>query len=127
VGVPAPVVASFLDVISADEERQTVINQAEAYAADLIPRSRGAAAARVVGSRGDALRIRAESVGYDVWFRSVARNGAKHRRLTRARIAAEMTEARLGPVRLVAAPAGVRVWLDDEGLWPRDPKELEGR
>jgi modulator of FtsH protease HflK len=127
VGVPAPVLASFLDVISADEERQTAINQAEAYAADLIPRSRGAAVARVVGSQGDALRIRAESVGYDVWFRSVARNGARHRRLTRARIAAEMTEARLGPVRLVVAPAGVRVWLDDEGLWPRDPKEMEGR
>ncbi len=126
-GVPAPVVASFLDVISADEERKARINQAEAYSAGLIPRSRGLAVAKVLGAQGDSHRIRAKAVGYDVWFRSVARNGAPYRRLTRERIAAEMIEDRLGPLRLYVVPAGVRVWLDDEGLWPIDPNVLEVR
>jgi membrane protease subunit HflK len=125
--VPAPVVASFLDVISANEERQTSINEAEAYAAGLLPRTRGEALASIVGAQGDATLIEAEAVGYDAWFRLVARNGASQRRLTRARIAAEMTEERLRPARLVVAPAGVRVWLDDEGHWPRDPNDSEGR
>ena len=43
-----------------------------------------------------------------------------------ARIAAEAVERELRPARLIAAPANVRVWLDDEGHWPRDPNTVEG-
>jgi len=126
VSVPAPVLASFLDVISADEERLTRINQAEAYAADLIPKARGQAVSKIVGAQGDAVKIRAEAVGYDVWFRSIQRNGASNMRLTKERIAAETVERELRPAQLIAAPSKVRVWLDDEGHWPRDPKNVEG-
>ena len=77
VAVPPPVMASFLDVITADEERQTDINLAEAYAADVIPRARGEAVARIVGAQGDASQIEAEAIGYDVWFRSLHRNSKR--------------------------------------------------
>ena len=127
VTVPAPVLASFLDVISADEERQTRINLAEAYAADLIPKTRGEAVARIVGAQGDAVQVQAEAEAYDVWFRSIQKNGASNMRLTRERIAAEAVERELRPARLIAAPSNVRVWLDDEGHWPRDPNSMEGR
>ena len=127
VRVPPPVVASFLDVITADEERQTEINLAEAYAADVIPRARGEAVARIVGSQGNASQIEAEAIGYDVWFRAVQRNAKKNMTVTRVRLQAEVAEEHLSPARLIAAPSGVRVWLDDGAEWPRDPETEEGR
>ena len=127
VSVPPPVVASFLDVITADEERQTEINLAEAYAADIIPRARGEAVARIVGSQGTASQIEAEAIGYDVWFRSVQRNAKKNMTVTRARLQAEAAEEHLSPARLIAAPSSVRIWLDDGAEWPRDPEIEEGR
>ena len=127
VRVPPPVVASFLDVITADEERQTEINRAEAYAADVIPRARGEAVARIVGAQGDASQIQAEAIGYDVWFRSVQRNAKKNMAVTRARIQAEAAEEHLSSARLIAAPSSVRVWLDGGAEWPRDPEIEEGR
>ena len=127
VRVPPQVLASFLDVITAGEEQQREINLAEAYAADVIPRARGEAVARIVGAQGEAERVDAEAIGYDVWFRSLQRNGRRQMAVTRARLRAESAEARLGPVKIVAAPAGVRVWLDDEAEWPRDPETKEGR
>ena len=80
-----------------------------------------------MGAQGEAVRIEAESIGYDVWFRSIQRNGASNMRLTKERIAAETVERELRPARLIAAPSEVRVWLDDEGHWPRDPKTVEGQ
>ena len=126
VTVPAPVVSAFLDVITADEERLTSINRAEAYAADLLPRTRGDAVATIVGAQGDATRIAADAEGYDEWFRSVQRNGSGASGVTRARLAAEAREAQLKDVRLIAAPAGVRVWLGDEERKSRDPDSRDG-
>lgn len=125
VAVPPPVVAAFLDVITADEDRLERINSAEAYEADLIPRTRGEALARISNAEGEAARIDARAVGFDAWFRSVERNGRKNRRTTRARLAAEATEAALDGTRLIAAPADVRVWLNGKDYWPRDPNLSE--
>lgn len=125
VTVPAPVMAAFLDVITADEERQERINTAEAYEADLLPRTRGEAIARISTAQGDAERIDAKAIGFDVWFRSIQRNGAAAPRLTRVRLAAETVESTLSTSRLIAAPKNVRVWLGGEGHWPRDPTLAE--
>ena len=115
VSVPPPVVA-FFDVITADEERQIEINLAEAYAADIIPRARREAVARIVGAQGTASQIEAEAIGYDVWFRSVQRNAKKNMTVTRARLQAEVAEEHLSPARLIAAPSSVRVWFSTTGL-----------
>ena len=124
--VPAPVMASFLDVITANEERLTRVNLAEAYAAKLLPQTRGSALERISGAQGEAFQIGATATGYHEWFRSISKNGQKAPRLTAARIAAETMEAQLSETRLIAAPASVRVWLGDEGHWPRDPNAPEG-
>ena len=126
VTVPAPVVAAFLDVISADEERQTTINMAEAYASDLLPRTRGDAVAAIVRAQGAAVEIEAKAVGYDTWFRAVQENGSQSPRLTRARLAAETQEINLQRARLVAAPPGVRVWLGEKEYGSRDPESANG-
>ena len=125
VAVPAPVVAAFLDVITADEDRLERINSAEAYEADLIPRTRGEALARISNAQGDAVRIEAAASGFDVWFRSIERNGRTERRTTRVRLAAEATEAALSGSRLIAAPRAVRVWVNGTDYWPRDPSLSE--
>ena len=125
VTVPAPVLASFLDVITADEERLTRINLAEAYEAQLLPQTRGSAVERISEAQGDALQIEATSTGYQQWFRSVSQNGRTAPRLTAARIAAETVEAQLSETRMIAAPPNVRVWLGDESHWPRDPNAPE--
>ncbi len=44
---PDPVIAAFRDVASAREDRETVKNQAEAYANDVIPKARGEAEKRL--------------------------------------------------------------------------------
>lgn len=126
VTVPAPVMASFLDVITANEERLTLINLAEAYETKLLPQTRGSALERIAAAQGEAAQIDATSKGYHEWFRTVSHNGRKAPRLTAARIAAETIEAQLGATRMIAAPANVRVWLGNEGHWPRDPNAPEG-
>ena len=126
VTVPAPVMASFLDVITANEERLTRINLAEAYEAKLLPQTRGSALERIAEAQGVAAQTAATSTGYSEWFRSISKNGRRAPRLTAARIAAETVEAQLSETRLIAAPANVRVWLGNEGHWPRDPNAPEG-
>ena len=126
VTVPAPVVAAFLDVISADEERQTKINQAEAYAADLLPRTRGEAVAAIVGAQGAAAQIDAQAQGYAEWFRAVQRNGQRAPGVNQTRLAAEAREIRLQKMRLIAAPSGVRIWLGNEEYGSRDPDTQKG-
>ena len=66
--VPPPVLAAFLDVISADEERLTRINEGEAYAAKVVPEARGQALAELSRAQGDAASIDA-----DVAFEEFAR------------------------------------------------------
>jgi regulator of protease activity HflC (stomatin/prohibitin superfamily) len=118
--------ASFLDVITANEERLTRINLAEAYEASLLPKTRGSALERIAEAEGEAAQIDATSTGYREWFMSISQNGRRSPRLTAVRIAAETMEAQLSKTRLIAAPANVRVWLGSKGHWPRDPNAPEG-
>ena len=81
---------------------------------------------RIAEAQGVAAQTAATSTGYSEWFRSISKNGRRAPRLTAARIAAETVEAQLSETRLIAAPANVRVWLGNEGHWPRDPNAPEG-
>jgi len=65
---PDPVQASFKDVVSAKEDRERIINEAQAYKEDLLPKARGEAEqmlraaeaykeTRVRGAQGDAARF----------------------------------------------------------------------
>jgi membrane protease subunit HflK len=121
--VPPPVLAAFLDVISADEERLTRINEGEAYAAKVIPEARGQALASISGAQGAAAKIQASADAASLEFLAISAGGAKAPSLTRARMTWESLETRLKPARLVLAPAGVRVWWGKtDGSKPVDIK-----
>lgn len=107
--VPAQVTAAFLDVISADEERARSVNLAEAYAAEVLPRARGAALAALEEAAGEAVRLEAEAAGVAERVVAIAEGGAAAREITKRRLALDARVEALGPV--VAAPDGVRVWL----------------
>ena len=73
---PKEVIDAFKDVASAREDKSRIINQAEAYRNELLPRARGQAAAmknqaeaysatRVRNAEGDAERFNALRVEYD--------------------------------------------------------------
>ncbi len=115
VQVPAAVAASYLDVISADEEKRTLVNEAEAYAAQVLPQAFGEAASRTLAAEGLAQRTAARTQG------SIARMLALHQGVevssntTRYRLWAEAVERALDGRSLVLVPPGRRVWLDGSG------------
>jgi len=124
--VPPPVLAAFLDVISADEERLTRINEGEAYAAKVVPEARGQALAELSRAQGDAASIDAEALSVSAEFMAVSTGGAKAPSLTRARLTWESLERRMTPARLVLAPSGVRVWWGEmDGAAPVDIKSKD--
>ncbi|MDW7711751.1 MAG: FtsH protease activity modulator HflK [Deferrisomatales bacterium] len=73
---PDPVIDAFRDVASAREDRERLRNEAEAYANDIIPKSRGEAAERlnqalgyratkIASAEGDAARFQALLAEYE--------------------------------------------------------------
>lgn len=119
--VPPPVLAAFLDVISADEERLTRINEGEAYAAKVIPEARGQALAKLAEAQGGAVSIEAAAAAAASQFEAISAGGAKAPSLTRARMTWESLEREMTPARLVLAPSGVRVWWGEmDGVAPVD-------
>jgi len=118
VGVPAPVTQAFLDVISADEERARTINEAQAYAAEVLPKARGEALARLEAALGDAAALDAAAAGTVARFEALHAGGASAPALTRLRLDLEGQQALLGPARLVVADPDLSVWLGDETPLP---------
>ncbi|MFH1467490.1 MAG: EamA family transporter [Pseudomonadota bacterium] len=115
VKVPAAVAASYLDVISADEEKRTLVNVAEAYAARVLPEAFGQATAIGFGAEGEALRAAAASEGAVLRMEASHEGAALDARSTRYRLYAEAVEAALGGRTLVLVPEGRRVWFGDAG------------
>ena len=89
VAVPAPVMDSFLDVISASEERSTLINKAEAYAASVVPDALGEAAAIHQRAEGSKVTIAADTDAWIARFRALSTGGAASPDLTRDRLQQE--------------------------------------
>ncbi len=112
VQVPAAVAASYLDVISADEEKRTMVNEAEAYAAQVLPQAFGEATARTLGAEGQALRTGAATLGRVARMRALHQGAEISATTTRHRLWAEAVERALAERRLVLVPAGRRVWLE---------------
>jgi len=118
VQAPAAVAASYLDVISADEEKRTLVNEAEAYAARVLPMAFGEATARVLAAEGEALRSAARTHGRIERMKALHQGLEINSATTRYRLYAEAVERALAGQQLVLLPAGRRVWLDDSALHP---------
>lgn len=116
--VPAPVLAAFLDVISADEERLTAINEARAYAAHVLPEAGGAAVTAISQAKASVLTSDAQTEADRVLFDAWNVGGRANPRLTRERLALEAAEEQLAPARVLVVPRGQRVWMEDLTLFP---------
>jgi membrane protease subunit HflK len=113
VQAPAAVAASYLDVISADEEKRTLVNEAEAYAARVLPMAFGEAAARVLAAEGEALRSTARTQGRIQRMQALHQGVEISSATTRYRLYAEAVERALADQQLVLVPPGRRVWIGD--------------
>lgn len=83
---PAQVQDAFLDAIKAREDQVRLINEAEAYANDRLPRARGEAAREVEAAQGYRDRVIARADGDAARFRQLVEE---------VRLAPEITQERL--------------------------------
>ncbi|HUZ63192.1 MAG TPA: FtsH protease activity modulator HflK [Acetobacteraceae bacterium] len=68
---PPEVIASFRDVQRANTDAQRLVNEADAYRNDIVPRARGAAAQIIAAAEGEKLAAIAKSQGQAARFLSV--------------------------------------------------------
>ena len=89
---PAEVKAAFDDAVKAREDKERFKNQAQAYANDIIPRARGAAARMVQESEGYKASVIARAQGDARRFTQIANEYIKAPAVTRDRLYIETME-----------------------------------
>lgn len=90
---PEQVQAAFDDVLMAGQERERARNEAQAYANNVIPRARGAAARLLEEAEGYRARIVAQAQGDSARFRLVQAEHARAPQVTRERLYTETMQA----------------------------------
>jgi len=93
---PEQVQASFSDAVKAREDRERLINEAEAYANDIIPRARGAAARTVEEARAYKDQVIAKSEGEADRFDKLLVEYERAPEVTKERLYRETLESVLG-------------------------------
>jgi len=83
---PEQVQASFDDAVKAGQDRERQKNEGQAYANDVIPRAKGAAARLLEEANGYKQRVIASAEGDTARFRSVVTEYAKAPEVTRQRM-----------------------------------------
>ncbi|MFQ6678259.1 MAG: FtsH protease activity modulator HflK [Fidelibacterota bacterium] len=108
VSPPKQVVAAFKDVASAKEDKNRMINQAEGYRNDVIPKARGEAQAMIRGAEGfrEARVKRAE--GDVAKFKAILTEYKKAKDVTRKRMYLETMEEILPNIDKYIIPGGDR-------------------
>ncbi|NOZ04558.1 MAG: FtsH protease activity modulator HflK [FCB group bacterium] len=106
VAPPKPVVAAFKDVASAKEDKNRMINQAEGYRNDIIPKARGQAQALIREAEGyrEARIKRAE--GDVAKFKAILREYRKAKNITKKRLYLEAMEEILPNIQKYIIPDG---------------------
>jgi len=90
---PAPVRQAFSDVIGASQDRNRVVNEAEAYANEVVPRSRGEASELIAGASGYRDAKIADATGEATRFLALVTEYQKAPAITRKRLYLETMEA----------------------------------
>jgi len=93
---PEQVQEAFADVVKAREDRERLINEAEAYANDILPKARGQAAREIEESRAYRDSVIARSMGQASRFESILAEYQKAPKVTRERIYIEAIANILG-------------------------------
>jgi membrane protease subunit HflK len=104
---PEPVKAAFDDAIKAREDEQRLVNEAEAYRNEIIPRARGQAARLREQSNGYKARVIAESEGNAARFEQLLTEYERAPAVTRERLYLETMQQVLSNSN--------KVLLDSEG------------
>lgn len=89
---PGPVQDAFKDVINAEQDRERMINQAEGFANDILPKARGTAAQLENEAAGYAASVVKAAEGAAERFRLLYRAYAKAPDITRTRMYIEALE-----------------------------------
>lgn len=105
---PEQVQSAFEDAIKAREDKQRLINEAEAYSNDVVPRARGAAARRLQEAEGYKEQAIAQAEGETSRFSKLLGEYAKAPEITRKRLYIESLESVMAatPTVLIDVKAG---------------------
>jgi len=95
---PGPVQDAFKDVINAEQDLQRMINEAEGFANDILPKARGMAAQMINEAEGYAEARLKEAEGETQRFTLLRKEYAKAPEVTRKRLYLETLEAILPSV-----------------------------
>jgi len=98
---PEQVQSAFEDAIKAREDKQRLINEAEAYSNDVVPKARGAAARKIQEARGYKEQIIAQAEGEVSRFTQLLAQYKKAPDITRQRIYLETMESVLNKANTV--------------------------
>lgn len=101
VNVPDPVAPSQKDAIKAREDRDRFGQEAQAYANDILPRSRGAAARQLQEAQAYRSRVTAQAEGETARFNQLLAAYERSPKVTRQRLYLETVESVLGRSRKV--------------------------
>ena len=104
VSPPKQVIAAFKDVASAKEDKNRLINQAEGYRNDVIPKARGEAEAMIRGAEGFRESRIKRAEGDVAKFNAVLKEYRKAKDITRERLYLETMEKVLPGVEKVIIP-----------------------
>lgn len=98
---PEQVQGAFEDAIKAREDKQRLINEAQGYYNDVIPRARGAASRQIQGAEGYLGRIVAQAEGEASRFSQLRTEYEKAPQVTRERLYIETMESVLSQTNTV--------------------------
>ncbi|TAN64799.1 MAG: FtsH protease activity modulator HflK [Methylobacter sp.] len=98
---PEQVQNSFEDAIKAREDEQRLINEAEAYSNDVVPKARGAAARKIQEAEGYKEQVIAQAEGESNRFSKLLAEYAKAPDVTRKRLYIESMESVLAETNTV--------------------------
>ena len=106
VSAPKPVIPAFKDVASAKEDKNRMVNQAEGYRNDVIPKARGEAQAMIREAEGFKEARVKRSEGDVAKFRAVLKEYRKAKDITRTRLYLETMENVLPNIQKYIIPDG---------------------
>jgi len=106
VGPPQQVVAAFKDVASAKEDKNRMINQAEGYRNDVIPKARGEGQAMIREAEGYKQARIARAEGDAFKFNAVLKEYRKAKGVTETRMYLETVEEILPGKEKIIVPDG---------------------
>ncbi|MBN4081135.1 FtsH protease activity modulator HflK [Caldithrix abyssi] len=104
VGPPKQVLAAFKDVASAKEDKNRMVNQAEGYRNDVIPKARGEAQARIREAEGYKEARIARAEGDVAKFSAVLKEYRKAKGVTKTRLYLETMETVMAKVEKIVLP-----------------------